>query len=71
MRDMGLSGARRGRAWTATTDSGHPFDRPTDLVDRSFAAPAPNRLQGGTNENTNGLFRQYFPRDRSRTTLPR
>jgi putative transposase len=44
MRAMGLAGARRGRAWTATTDSRHPFDRPTDLVERSFAAPAPNRL---------------------------
>jgi putative transposase len=44
MRDMGLSGARRGRAWRSTTDSGHPYDRPADLVDRRFAAPAPNRL---------------------------
>ena len=44
MRDMGLCGARRGKTWTATTDSGHGFDRPADLVDRQFAAPAPNRL---------------------------
>jgi putative transposase len=44
MRRMGLSGNRRGKAWTATTDSGHGFDRPADLVDRDFAAPAPNRL---------------------------
>jgi putative transposase len=44
MREMGLSGARRGRTWTTTTDSDHGFDRPADLVDRSFAAPAPNRL---------------------------
>jgi putative transposase len=44
MREMGLSGARRGRAWTATTDSRHGHDRPADLVDRQFAAPAPNRL---------------------------
>jgi transposase InsO family protein len=44
MGDMGLSGARRGRAWRSTTDSGHPYDRPSDLVDRRFAAPAPNRL---------------------------
>jgi len=44
MRDMGLSGARRGRAWRATTDSRHDRDRPADLVDRRFAAPAPNRL---------------------------
>ena len=44
MRDLGLTGARRGRAWTATTDSHHGQDRPTDLVERRFAAPAPNRL---------------------------
>jgi putative transposase len=44
MRRMSLSGNRRGKTWTATTDSGHGFDRPADLVDRDFAAPAPNRL---------------------------
>jgi putative transposase len=41
MRQMGLSGARRGKTWTATTDSDHACDRPADLVDRAFAAPAP------------------------------
>src|SRR4029453_10291268 len=44
MRQMGLSGARRGRAWTATTASRHGHDRPADLVDRRFKALAPNRL---------------------------
>jgi putative transposase len=44
MREMGLSGNRRGKTWTVTTDSDHDFVRPADLVDRSFAAPAPNRL---------------------------
>jgi putative transposase len=44
MREMGLAGNRRGRAWTVTTDSSHGLDRPADLVDRQFAAPAPNRL---------------------------
>ena len=44
MRAMGLVGNRRGRAWTVTTDSNHGFARPADLVDRDFAAPAPNRL---------------------------
>jgi putative transposase len=44
MREMGLSGNRRGKTWTVTTDSDHDFARPADLVDRSFAAPAPNRL---------------------------
>jgi putative transposase len=44
MRQMGLTGARRGKTWTTTTDSDHGFDRPADLVDRDFAAPGPNRL---------------------------
>jgi putative transposase len=44
MREMGLVGNRRGRAWTATTDSDHDHGRPADLVDRTFVAPAPNRL---------------------------
>ena len=44
MREMGLVGNRRGRAWMVTTDSNHDFARPADLVDREFAAPAPNRL---------------------------
>ena len=44
MREMGLVGHRRGKTWTVTTDSDHDFERPADLVDRKFAAPAPNRL---------------------------
>ncbi len=44
MREMGISGARRGRGWVHTTDSNHDLDRPADLVERRFAAPAPNRL---------------------------
>jgi putative transposase len=44
MREMGLAGNRRGKAWTVTTDSNHEFTRPADLVDREFAAAAPNRL---------------------------
>jgi putative transposase len=44
MRDLGLSGARRGRAFKVTTRSDDRQARPADLVDRNFAAPAPNRL---------------------------
>jgi len=44
MRQMGLSGARRGKAFTVTTTSDDRLDRPPDLVDRQFRAPAPNRL---------------------------
>jgi putative transposase len=41
---LGLSGARRGKAFVVTTDSDHGHPRPADLVDRKFRAPAPNRL---------------------------
>ena len=44
MKDLGLQGARRGRAWKKTTFSDDDLIRPRDLVDRHFTAPAPNRL---------------------------
>jgi putative transposase len=44
MRDMGLRGAVRGRAWVLTTRSDAVADRPADLVDRHFAATRPNQL---------------------------
>jgi putative transposase len=43
MREMGLAGAVRGKK-TRTTVSGDLGDRPADLVEREFSAPAPNRL---------------------------
>lgn len=44
MREMGLAGCRRGRTWVRTTEGDDTLYRPADLVDRTFAAPAPNRL---------------------------
>ncbi len=44
MREMGLVGASRGRAWTTTTQSQPAADRPRDLVDRHFTATRPNQL---------------------------
>ena len=44
MRDMGLQGCRRGRLWVRTTTGDDTLDRPADLVERQFRAPAPNRL---------------------------
>ena len=44
MRDLGLSGARRGKTCKVTTRSDDGQHRPADLVDRNFRAPAPNRL---------------------------
>jgi hypothetical protein len=44
MREVGLSGVRRGRGFKVTTRSDDRQRRPDDLVDRQFKAPAPNRL---------------------------
>jgi putative transposase len=44
MRQMGLSGARRGKGFKVTTRSDDRQHRPGDLVGRDFRAPAPNRL---------------------------
>ncbi len=44
MREMGLAGAVRGRAWTTTTQSQPAMGRPSDLVDRNFTATSPNQL---------------------------
>jgi putative transposase len=44
MRQMGLRGATRGKAFTVTTIPDDLLARPRDLVDRGFTATAPNRL---------------------------
>jgi transposase InsO family protein len=44
MREMGLRGAVRGRAWTITTQSDAAATRPADLVDRQCVATRPNQL---------------------------
>jgi putative transposase len=44
MRDMGLRGVTRGRAWVVTTHPEAAGDRPADLVDRRFTATRPNQL---------------------------
>ena len=44
MRDLGLSGATRGRAFKATTKRDVTRPRPADLVERRFTASAPNQL---------------------------
>ena len=44
MREMGLAGAVRGRAWITTTHAQEGGDRPTDRVDRQFVATRPNQL---------------------------
>jgi len=44
MREMGLRGVVRGRAWKITTQADPAAARPADLVDREFAATRPNQL---------------------------
>jgi transposase InsO family protein len=44
MREMGLAGAVRDRAWTTTTQPHQDADHPRDLVDRNFTATRPNQL---------------------------
>jgi putative transposase len=44
MREMGLRGAVRGRAWTITTQTDPAAARPADLVVRQFTATRPNQL---------------------------
>ena len=44
MRELGLTGAVRGRAWVTTTHADPAADRPSDLVDRHFTATRPNQL---------------------------
>lgn len=44
MRNEGLQGARRGRAWKRTTIGDDTLARPADLVERQFHASGPNRL---------------------------
>jgi putative transposase len=44
MRELGLVGVTRGRAWTTTTQPDAAAARPGDLVDRHFVATRPNQL---------------------------
>jgi transposase InsO family protein len=44
MKEMGLQGAVRGRAFKTTTISGDEASRPLDLVDRDFRVSRPNEL---------------------------
>ena len=44
MREMGLRGVGRGRAWKVTTHADAAAVRPADLVERRFTATRPNQL---------------------------
>ena len=58
-----------GRVWTVTSDNGSEFHRYRDIeaatgVEFYFATPH-HSWERGTNENTNGLIRQYLPKKTS------
>ena len=44
MRELGVRGARRGRAFQRTTLADERAQRPGDLVERRIRASAPNQL---------------------------
>jgi putative transposase len=44
MRELGLRGVLRGRAWTTTTHADTRAPQPADLVKRHFTATRPNQL---------------------------
>jgi putative transposase len=44
MKELGIEGARRGKAFVITTESDPLAERPKDFVKRKFSASAPNRL---------------------------
>ena len=44
MRELNISGVRRGKTYVVTTISDELQERPHDLVKREFVASAPNRL---------------------------
>ena len=64
---------RKGKVHTITSDNGMEFARHEQVsqqldADFYFAHPYAS-WERGTNENTNGLIRQYFPKNRDFTTI--
>jgi IS30 family transposase len=57
-----------------TVDNGRDFARPTELERRLdlpiYCAPPYHCWERGTNENTNGLLRQYLPKSADLTQVP-
>ena len=53
MRELVLSGVRRGRGSRAPPRSDEGQRGPSDLVERKFVAPVPNRLRGRPDRREN------------------
>jgi IS30 family transposase len=70
---VGLLKPLRNQVHTITSDNGREFARHEEIAKRLqadfyFAHPYAS-WERGTNENTNGLIRQYFPKNRDFTTI--
>lgn len=70
---VGLLKPFRNQVHTITSDNGREFARHEEIAkqlqaDFYFAHPYAS-WERGTNENTNGLIRQYFPKNRDFTTI--
>ncbi|WP_124946057.1 IS30 family transposase, partial [Sulfurirhabdus autotrophica] len=70
---IGLLKPHRKKVHTITSDNGREFARHEEIAtvlkaDFYFAHPYAS-WERGTNENTNGLIRQYFPKNRDFTTI--
>ena len=70
---LGLLAELKDRVLTITSDNGKEFSAHADIArvleaDFYFAHPY-SPWERGTNENANGLVRQYFPKDRDFTTI--
>lgn len=70
---VGLLKPFRNQVHTITSDNGREFARHEEIAKRLqadfyFAHPYAS-WERGTNENTNGLIRQYFPKNRDFTTI--
>jgi IS30 family transposase len=70
---VGLLNPYRGQVHTITSDNGREFAGHEEIARRLradfyFAHPYAS-WERGTNENTNGLIRQYFPKNRDFTTI--
>ena len=70
---IGLLKPHQKKVYTITSDNGKEFAGHEEIAsklkaDFYFAHPY-SSWERGTNENTNGLIRQYFPKDRDFTTI--
>jgi len=68
-----LLGSLTVRVYTITADNGKEFGDHESIAERLncdfYFAHAYSSWERGTNENTNGLIRQYFPKDRDFRTI--